>query len=111
VLYAEEEYEEAPTQAVVSDGTCFRQVEFVGILKGCQNRELAEVWVDFMLGETFQNDIPLHMFMFPVNEHAVLPDVFTDFAQVPEQPADVSYELIEENRVSWLEAWTETVLR
>ena len=56
VLFAEEPFEEAPTAAVVSTGACFRQIEFVGILipEDAENRDLAEAWVDFMLGTTFQ---------------------------------------------------------
>lgn len=111
VYFAEEPFEEAPTAAVVSDGSCFRQIEFVGVLKGAQNRDLAEAWVDFMLGATFQEDIPLHMFMFPANENAALPDVFARFAVVPEHPAEVDYAAIEANREAWIEAWTEVVLR
>jgi thiamine transport system substrate-binding protein len=111
VYFAEEPFDEAPTAAVVSDGSCFRQIEFVGILRGAQNRELAEAWVDFMLGTIFQKDIPLHMFMFPANEQAALPEVFAKFAVVPEHPAEVDYAAIEANREAWIEAWTETVLR
>ncbi|MCK4473409.1 MAG: thiamine ABC transporter substrate-binding protein, partial [Anaerolineae bacterium] len=111
VYFAEEPFEEAPTAAVVSDGSCFRQIEFVGILKGTQNRHLAEAWVDFMLGTTFQEDIPLHMFMFPANQNAALPDVFANFAVIPDHPAEVDYAAIEANREAWIEAWTEVVLR
>ena len=111
VYFAEEPFEEAPTAAVVSDGSCFRQIEFVGILKGTQNRYLAEAWVDFMLGTTFQEDIPLHMFMFPANQNAALPEVFANFAVIPDHPAEVDYAAIEANREVWIEAWTEVVLR
>jgi thiamine transport system substrate-binding protein len=111
VHYAEEPFEEAPTAAVVGDGSCFRQIEFVGILKGAQNRDLAEAWVDFMLGTAFQEDIPLHMFMFPANQNAALPQVFADFAAIPDHPAEVDYAAIEANREAWVEAWTEVVLR
>ena len=111
VYFAEEPFEEAPTAAVVGAGSCFRQIEFVGILKGAQDRDLAEAWVDFMLGATFQEDIPLHMFMFPANQNAVLPDVFANFAVIPERPAEVDYTAIEANREAWVEAWTEVVLR
>lgn len=111
VYFAEEPFEEAPTAAVVGDSSCFRQTEFVGILKGTQNRDLAEAWVDFMLGTTFQEDIPLHMFMFPANQNAALPDVFANFAVIPDHPAEVNYAAIEANREAWIEAWTEVVLR
>jgi thiamine transport system substrate-binding protein len=111
VHFAEEPFEEAPTGVVVVDGSCFRQIEFVGILKGTENRDLAEQWSDFMLGTTFQEDIPLKMFVFPANEKAELPDVFARFAEIPAKPVTVDPEAIETNREAWIEAWTRTVLR
>jgi len=111
VYFAEEEFEEAPTGVVVADGSCFRQIEFVGILKGSPNRDLAERWVDFMLDTTFQEDIPLKMFVFPASSRAALPDLFVRFAQVPRQPATISPEEIEAHREEWIRAWTQTVLR
>lgn len=111
VYFAEEVFDEAPTAAVISEGSCFRQIEFVGILKGASDQDLAEAWVDFMLGRSFQEDIPLRMFVFPVNGSAQLPDVFVGFAVVPERPATVDYAAIEANREAWIEAWTAEVLR
>ncbi len=111
VYFAEQPFEEAPTGVVTADGSCFRQIEFVGILKGTRNRDLAEQWIDFMLGTTFQEDIPLKMFVFPANSKANLPEVFARFAQIPENPAMVQPEAIEANRESWIKAWTQTVLR
>jgi thiamine transport system substrate-binding protein len=99
------------TAAVVSDGSCFRQVEFVGILEGTQQRELAEKWVDFMLAPRFQEDMPLKMFVFPVNPQAKLSDDFQKYLVNPVQPATVSPQEIAANRESWLQAWSETVLR
>jgi thiamine transport system substrate-binding protein len=110
VHFAEEPFDEAPTAAIVSDGSCFRQIEFVGILKGTQNQDIARAWVDFMLDRSFQEDIPLHMFMFPANRGARLPGVFAEFAEIPEHPAEVTYEAIEESRQAWVEAWAEAVL-
>jgi thiamine transport system substrate-binding protein len=111
VHFSDEPFEEAPTGVVVGDGSCFRQVEFVGILRGAQNPDMAREWIDFMLSETFQEDIPLHMFVFPANESAELPEVFTKFAIIPDNPVSVEYTTIETNRESWIDAWTETVLR
>ena len=111
VYFAEEPMDEAPTGVVLADGACFRQIEFVGILKGTGQRDLAEKLVDFMLSKRFQEDIPLQMFVFPANETAGLPDVFVQFAQIPEQTSTVSPQAIESNRESWIEAWTEAVLR
>ncbi len=66
VFFAEETLDDAPTAAVVGDGSCFRQIEFVGILKGTKHEHEAQQLVDFMLDKTFQEDIPLHMFVYPV---------------------------------------------
>jgi thiamine transport system substrate-binding protein len=96
---------------VVSDGACFRQIEFVGILKGTQNRDLAEQWIDFMLSPEFQEEIPLQMFVFPVNEQAELDEVFQKYLAIPENPAFVSYEDIANNREKWINEWTQLVLR
>jgi thiamine transport system substrate-binding protein len=111
VLYSETPIEEPPTAAVVSDGACFRQIEFAGILKGTQNRQLAEEWIDFMLSPTFQEDIPLQMFVFPVNENAKLDETFEKFLAVPDNPAFVSPEDIAANRETWINDWTQVVLR
>lgn len=111
VYYAEKPMESAPTGAVVSDNSAFRQIEFVGILKGTKKLQLAQMLVDFMLSRPFQEDIPLQMFVFPVNQTAALPPVFTQHARVAEYPASVSPAAIEKNREAWLEAWTTTVLR
>jgi thiamine transport system substrate-binding protein len=64
-----------------------------------------------MLGTTFQQDIPLKMFVFPANSDAELPDVFARFAEIPEAPVWVDPEAIEANREGWIQAWTQTVLR
>jgi thiamine transport system substrate-binding protein len=111
VLYAETPIEEPPTAAVVSDGACFRQIEFVGILKGTQNRQLAEKWIDFMLSPTFQADIPLQMFVFPVNQNAKLDETFEMYLAVPDNPAFVSPEDIAAYRETWINDWTQVVLR
>ncbi len=106
-----EEIDDVTTASIVADGTCFRQIEFAGILDGAENVEAAQMFIDFMLSESFQEDMPLRMFVFPVNETADLPELFADYAQVPQNPATVAVERIENNREEWINAWTETVLR
>ncbi len=111
LIYAETPLESPPTAPVVSDGSCFRQIEFVGILRGTQNRDLAEAWVDFMLSTMFQEDMPLQMFVFPVNTEAELSQEFKEYLEIPQQPAFVSPEDIAAHREEWLKEWTEAVLR
>jgi len=111
VIFAEKPMEDAPTTSILGPDTCFRQIEFVGILKGTQNRALAEKFVDFMLSKQFQEDMPLQMFVYPVNPNAELPDEFIKYAQAPEQTAVLSPEEIATNRDQWIQAWTDAVLK
>jgi len=111
VIFAEQELEEAPTASLVGDNMCFRQIEFVGILKGSRQAELARAFVDFMLGKTFQEDIPLNMFVFPANRQAQLPQEFIDHIQEPDQPAELPLETIETNRDRWIEEWRQLMLK
>jgi thiamine transport system substrate-binding protein len=110
VYYSEGKYTTPPTGAVTTPGTCFRQVEFVGILKGTKRLKLAQAFVDWMLGQAFQEDIPLHMWVFPANQEAGLPQLFADFAQQAQDPASTGYEEIAEHRDEWIATWTEIVL-
>ena len=111
VIFAETPLDDAPTASISGPNTCFRQIEFVGILKGTQKRALAEKFVDFMLSKDFQEDMPLQMFVFPVNPDAVLPNEFVQYAQIPDQPAELNPDDIAANREQWIQNWTKTVLR
>lgn len=110
VVYAEQELDESPTASLVGENMCYRQIEFVGILKDTQQREMAEKFVDFMLGKTFQEDIPMNMFVFPANQNAQLPSEFVDYIQVPDQPAALPMDSIEANRDAWIKAWRDLIL-
>ena len=110
VIEAPSPVTEAPTGAVISDGSCFRQIEFVGILKGTPNLDLAQKWVDFMLSPIFQADMPLQMYVFPVNTKAPLNDTFQKYLAIPPHPAVVSPADIAANRDKWIQAWTDAVL-
>jgi thiamine transport system substrate-binding protein len=111
VVFAQTPPDEPPTGSIVAANTCFRQVEFVGILKGTNQRAAAEKFVDFMLSEPFQEDMPLQMFVYPTNQNAKLPEPFQKFSQAPEKPASLDPELVAKNREAWIQAWTEAVLR
>ncbi len=109
VFFASEPLTESPTASIVASDMCFRQIEFVGILKNTPNQTLAEKFVDFMLSQQFQEDMPLNMFVYPVNKNAQLPEVFVNFSQVANNPAVLSYSEIATNRDAWIEAWTEAM--
>ena len=64
-----------------------------------------------MLGERFQADIPLQMFVFPARTGTPLPSVFTKYARVPAHPLTLSPATIGAKRDGWIEQWTTIVLR
>jgi thiamine transport system substrate-binding protein len=111
VFFSKKKLEKAPTMAITGSGTTFRQVEFIGILKGTKKRDAAESFIDFVLDTDFQEDIPLKMFVFPANKKAVLPDVFTKHTKIATSPVDVPAGKIMENRELWIEEWADVVLR
>jgi thiamine transport system substrate-binding protein len=99
------------TPTAVVEDSCFRQIEFAGVLRGARNEDGARTLVDFMLGKRFQEDVPLNMFVFPVNREADLPPEFERFAVVPDSPLYLTPDEIESNRDEWLDEWTRIVLR
>jgi thiamine transport system substrate-binding protein len=111
VVYATSKLTDSPTASVLGPGACFRQIEFVGILKGTRHLSLARKFVDFMLSQQFQEDMPLQMYVYPVNTNAKLPQEFVQYAQTAAQPATLDPADIGANRDRWIADWTKTVLR
>ncbi len=111
VYFAEETPEDAPTGSITADGMCFRQIEFAGILAGTPHVKEAQRFIDFLLSREFQEDMPLQMFVFPVNIQAELPEVFVEYAAMPDEPVYMDSETIAAHREEWIEAWADTVLR
>ena len=111
VIYGDDPDAGAVTGAIVGDNMCFRQVEYVGVLRGAANVAGAQRFIDFMLSVAFQEDMPLNMFVFPVVESVALPEVFAQFAAIPDNPASLDPAQIEERREIWIQSWAEAMLR
>jgi thiamine transport system substrate-binding protein len=111
VIFAETPLTAAPTASIIGADTCFRQIEFVGILKGTRQGDLAQRFVDYMLGADFQADVPLQMFVYPVRPEIVLPDAFQQYAPSPSEPATMAPDVIAQSRDGWIRAWTDLMLR
>ncbi|MFD3803676.1 thiamine ABC transporter substrate binding subunit [Streptomyces sp. NPDC058611] len=109
VLYAEPQPAEAPTG--VSTGTCFRQIEFAGLLKGAKNEAGGKALLDFLISKKFQEDMPLQMFVNPVTKDAALPELFTKHGVVVEKPEVVAPQTIAENREQWVKTWSSLVVK
>lgn len=109
VIFADPPVDEPPTGVVTA--SCYRQIEFAGVLAGAGNPGGAQALIDFMLTPTFQNDVPLNMFVFPVATTATLPDVFTAHAEIADDPFMVDPAEVEAQRNAWTDRWVEIVLR
>ncbi|MGW6687953.1 thiamine ABC transporter substrate-binding protein [Streptomyces sp. NPDC054961] len=109
VLYGEPQPAEAPTG--VATGTCFRQTEFAGLLKGAKNVEGGKALLDFLISKKFQEDMPLQMFVNPVTRDAKLPELFTKHGVVIEKPETVTPDAIAKNRDEWVKAWSALVVK
>ncbi|MBD3945466.1 thiamine ABC transporter substrate-binding protein [Nocardioides ganghwensis] len=98
------------TTAALLD-TCFRQVEYAGVLAGADNPEGAAALVDWMLTDEVQSALPESMYVFPVMPGATVPDDWAEFAPQPTDPFEVSPEEIAANREQWLTEWTDVISR
>lgn len=84
MIYADPQPATAPTG--VAQGTCFRQVEYAGLLSNAGNPEGGKALLDFMLSKQFQEDLPLNMFVYPVRKDAAIPESFRKFGPPAEKP-------------------------
>ena len=109
VVYADPQPDTAPTG--VADGTCFRQVEYAGLLSNAKNPEGGKALLDFMLSKSFQEDMPLNMFVYPVREDARVPEVFSKFGPQAKDPQTLDPAKIADNRDQWVKSWTSLVLK
>ena len=108
VLYAEKPIDSPPTAVIES--TCFRQTEYVGALRGTRNPNNATLLISYLLDVPFQESMPLSLFVFPTNQKAPLPDLFTKFAMAPKNPLAMDPADIEKNRDAWLSTWRDIIL-
>ncbi|MFI9229803.1 thiamine ABC transporter substrate binding subunit [Streptomyces rimosus] len=109
VLGKKPEPKEAPTG--VATGTCFRQTEFAGLLKGAGNEKGGKALLDFLLSKKFQEDVPLQMFVNPARTDAKVPELFTKYGEKIDKPGTVAPEVITENREKWIKQWSSLVLK
>lgn len=90
-------------------GTCFRQVEYVGVLAGAANEDGAKAFVDFMVGNAVQQAIPENMYMDPVNTSVAVPALWQRWAPLSKNPWPMSQATIAAKRDTWVSQWREIV--
>lgn len=93
-----------PTTSALLD-TCFRQVEYAGVLAGARNPKGAQAFVNFMLSREVQAALPDNMYVYPVDSTVALPKLWARWASVSTRPWVVSPAEITADRSSWLRDW------
>ncbi|MFJ4951762.1 thiamine ABC transporter substrate binding subunit [Streptomyces sp. NPDC088760] len=109
VIYAKKRPDTAPTG--VATGTCFRQIEFAGLLSNAKNPKGAKAFIDFLVSKEFQEDMPLKMFVYPVLQGAKVPAEFTEYGPAAKDPETMAPGTIAANRDQWVKSWTSLVLK
>jgi len=108
VIYADPPVDEPSTGAIAS--TCFRQIEYAGVLAGTDEPVAARRLVDFLISEEFQAEIALNLFVFPVVDVPLPPEI-ERFSVIPDEPLALDPGDIAAHREDWIETWTDLVLR
>lgn len=103
VLYGDDPNASVAPTGVIED-TCYRQVEFAGVLRGTEASDEARQLVDFLVSSSFQQHIPLNLYVFPVAD-VELDQVFVDHAVIPETPPALTPTEIDTGRAEWVEQW------
>jgi thiamine transport system substrate-binding protein len=113
-------YDSSPAFTIGKDGTsttsalldtCFRQVEYAGVLDGAANPDGAKALVDFLLTPEVQAALPESMYVFPVDSTVELPADWARFAKQPADPFAVDPAAIAEHRDQWLRMWSDVTSR
>jgi thiamine transport system substrate-binding protein len=102
--YSSSPTDEANTKAILTD--CFRQTEYAAVLSRAKNPRGAEALIEWLLEVEFQNSMPTSMYVYPVNEAAVIPGSWATKAPAAKSVLGSTLK-ISERRDSWLKTWSE----
>ena len=108
-------YSSSPASTLNDDGTasttsalldtCFRSIEYAGVLQNAANEHGAIELIEFLLGPVFQADLPTQMWVYPVAPEIQLPQEWAQFAPQAQTPFSLDPQTVEANREHWLEEW------
>ncbi|WGS63994.1 thiamine ABC transporter substrate-binding protein [Marinitoga aeolica] len=102
-------YKSTKYKAFIPKEGAYVQIEGAGIVKGTKNLELAKRFIEFLLFDDFQKNVPLNQWMFPVT-NVKMPEAF-NYALIPEKIVTISSEEMNKNMEKWLEEWEEIMLQ
>jgi thiamine transport system substrate-binding protein len=95
-----------PTTSALLD-TCFRQVEYAGVLAGAQNPDGARKVIAWLQSRQVQEALPDNMYVFPVDDRAALPPIWKRWAKRAPKPYALDPGEVTQHRDEWIRAWTD----
>ncbi len=107
-------YASSPAAEIGEDGkprtkalldTCYRQVEYAGVLAGGKQVEKARKVVDFLLSQQFQVTVAGNMYVYPARQGVELPQGWAQAAPLPQQPKTLEPAKIQAGREQWIAQW------
>ncbi len=101
----------SPAPTGVASETCFKQIEYAGVLRGTKYSDQAQQLVEYLAGPTFQALLPESLFVYPTNQDVALPQSFLDYAPEITTSFSIPPDEIAKNRQSWTEQWSAIVLK
>ncbi|SEA02163.1 thiamine transport system substrate-binding protein [Bowdeniella nasicola] len=90
--------------------TCYRQVEYAGVLQGSKNPEAAAKFVEFMLTPAVQEAISEVTYMHPANPEANAPEDLVNFGPLATEMTALPADEVAANAEAWLRAWQAEVI-
>jgi thiamine transport system substrate-binding protein len=105
-------YASSPADEIGDDGkprtkallnTCYRQVEYAGVLAGAKNPDDAKKVLDFLVSQKFQEQVPASMYVYPSREGVALPDAWKTAAPLPDAPRQLPADQVDANREKWVQ--------
>jgi thiamine transport system substrate-binding protein len=88
----------------------YMQIEGISIVKGAKHKNAAEKFIDFLISDISQNEIPLTNWMYPVKTDLALPRSF-DLAPKPDKSLIMEPSEIDSNLDKWIDEWINAVTK
>lgn len=106
VAYFYEIEETEKYQVFIPKEGSFKEIDYIGILKGSQNLFLARRFIDYTISADFQEYIPYTIWMYPVIKNINLP---AGFDECPVPVNDLTEYIFDKKDLfsdKWIELWT-----
>ncbi|GHF46139.1 thiamine transport system substrate-binding protein [Amycolatopsis bartoniae] len=107
-------YASSPAAEIGDDGkprtkalldTCYRQVEYTGVLAGTKQADKAHKVVDFLLSQQFQTTVAENMYVYPARQGVALPAGWAEAAPQPQDSASLPADQVQAGRERWIGEW------